>query len=339
MNAQRARRLWLPVAAVLSVTTWAIFALMSAGAAFAQLAPVSVGLLMASESVTVGEVFTLTLSATHPPDYHVAFPQLPATWGEFEVRDQAALPTTFNEDGSVRSSMTIDAALFSPGQHPTPALSVAIRRPDGSVVNRPVRPIDITVESVLIAADRELREIKQQVNVQLPILSPVASPAFGIITALAVVGAVAAFLLRKRLMQAAMIAQGDRGGPMAVALGELDRIERLRLPAKREFKEHYTLVSDCLRVYMRGQFGIQTQEMTTRDIVGELKTAPVTASDIRDVGGILDESDLVKFARLIPNQEDAAETVSVSRGVVQDMTPAGVSTTSGDHRETSEGNE
>ena len=335
-----ARRSWAvipslrPSVAALSVTTWVLAAVLAAGTASAQLTPVSVGLLVEPESVTVGEEFTLTLSVTHPQDHHIAFPQLPAAWGEFEIRGQTALPTTDDGDGKVRSSIAIRAALFSPGQHPTPALSVAVRRPDGSVVNRPVRPVEVSVESVLSAADREMREIKPQVDVQVPTIWPFA---YGVTAALLLAGLAAAYFWRHKLLPTSVIAHRDRRSPAARALGELDRIERLDLPSERRFKEHYTLVSDCLRVYMRGQFGILTQEMTTIQITEELEAAPITASDIRDVSGILGESDLVKFARLLPVPEEAAETVNESRRVVREMTPAEASTASGGHRATSGG--
>ena len=49
--------------------------------AFAQMAPVSVGLTSDAESVTVGDVLTLTLTVNHPRDHHVVFPDVPREWG------------------------------------------------------------------------------------------------------------------------------------------------------------------------------------------------------------------------------------------------------------------
>ena len=60
--------------------------------AFAQMAPVSVGLTADAESVTVGDVITLTLTVSHPSDHHVVLPDVPREWGDFEVRKTTSPP-------------------------------------------------------------------------------------------------------------------------------------------------------------------------------------------------------------------------------------------------------
>ena len=68
--------------------------------------------------------------------------------------------------------MSIEAVLFQPGVHSTPELSVAVRRPDGSVINRPVRPIEIEVASVLASGANELKDIRPQAEVPFPTTWP-----------------------------------------------------------------------------------------------------------------------------------------------------------------------
>ena len=150
----------LPAAVVLFVSVALSLYGLGATPALAQMTPVGVGLTIDKTSVTVGGVFTLTLSANHPEGYHVAFPDVPAQWGEFEVREATPLPAVVEPDGTVTSAIEIRATLFEPGIHTTPALSVAVRRPDGSIINRPARPIEVEVESVLSEGANELRDIK-----------------------------------------------------------------------------------------------------------------------------------------------------------------------------------
>ena len=317
-------RRWRPrvllAAMGLAAAGWLAVTMQAPAVAWAQSAPVGVGLTVEPQSVTVGDAFTLTLSASHPPDYHIAFPQVAATWGEFEVRSQTPLPTTVHDNGTVTSSVAIEVVLFSPGTHATPALSVAVRRPDGSVVNRPVRPVEITVESVLNANDSELRDIKPQADVPVPPLWPVAASGAAGLVLLAILGSI---YWRRKMTPGSILATHALLDPVGVALEELDRIEGLDLPSERRFKEHYTLVSDCLRVYLRGQLGVPAPDMTTPQIVETLDRTPLSPSDVRDMSGILEEADLVKFARLLPDLDEARDAVLESRKVVREIAADG----------------
>ena len=138
----------------------------------AQSLPVGVGLTVEPDSVTVGDPFTITLSANHSADYHVMFPRVPAAWGEFEIRSQRPLPTVDNSDGTLTSATEIEAVLFKPGTHATPSLSVSVRRPDGTVIYKPARPIDVTVVSVLTPDDTEKRDIRPQADIPVPAIWP-----------------------------------------------------------------------------------------------------------------------------------------------------------------------
>lgn len=292
-----------------------------------------------SENIYVGDPFTITLSATYPPDHFVIFPQVPSEWGDFEVRNQTSVPTTENEDGTLTSSIQIEAVLFSTGDIPTPELSVAIRKPDGEVIYRPVKPIDVVIEKSLADDENELRDIKPQAELAVPPdpLSVVKdNPRLAMLTAAGGIGLAALVILlwRRRQVSATLVL----GTPAEIALRELDRIASLSIDS--DFKERYILVSECLRTYLRDQFDIPALELTTRQILQPLE--PPTASEsvlrnlklngitvisenwqmvgLRAKSGklprILEECDLVKFARFLPDQEDANQIIERSREFV-----------------------
>ena len=298
-------------ASALAVTL--AYALLWMGTASAQALPVGVGLTVDPDSVTVGDSFTITLSASHSPEYHVMFPRVPSDWGEFEIRSQRPLPTVDNGDGTLTSSTAIEAVLFKPGTHATPSLSVSVRRPDGTVIYQPARPIDVTVVSVLTPDDTEKRDIRQQADIPVPAVWPWAAGGAATLGLLAVAGG---FLWRRKFMGDATLPPQPQTPPAEVALAELDRIEALSLPAQGRFEEHYILVSACLRQYIRGRFGIPTLDLTTWQIKDMLETRRSRGVDLRGFGQVLDESDLVKFARFLPGQDDAMTMIQQSRDLV-----------------------
>ena len=300
--------------AVLLSATWGL----QSETAFAQMAPVGIGLEADAESVTVGDVLTLTLKVSHPSDHHVIFPDVPREWGEFEVRKTTHLPTEIGEDESLLSAMTIEAVLFQPGVHSTPELSVAIRRPNGSVINRPVRPIEIEVASVLASGANELKDIRPQAEVPFPATWPWMFGGFTSAAALILLGV---YFWRRMLSEAAVQTQQVLT-PLEHALATLDSIERQDLPRQGRYLEHYALVAECLRTYLFGQFRIPAPELTTEQSISVLDRRPVPPNDVRSLGDVLGEADLVKFARLSPELSDARAAVATARRVVNGLTDA-----------------
>ena len=314
MNLGAALRVGVAVLVVLLAATWS----QPSDTAFAQMAPVGVGLTADSESVTVGDILTLTLTVSHPSEYHVVFPDVPHQWGEFEVRKTTHLPTEIGDDETLLSAIDIEAVLFRPGVHSTPALSVAVRRPDGSVINRPVRPIEIEVASVLSSGANQLKGIRPQAEVPFPTTWPWM---FGGITGLATLVLFAIYLWRRTMSQTSLEPQLVLN-PLENALRTLERIEKQDLPRQGRYLEHYALVADCLRSYLSGQFRIPAPELTTEQSISVLDRRPVAPTDVRDLGELLGEADLVKFARLSPEMSNARAAVVTARRVVSGLTSA-----------------
>ena len=303
------------VLVALLLVTW----MLGTGTTLAQMAPIGVGLTTESETVTVGDVLTFRLSVTHPADYHVVFPDVSAQWGEFEVRKTTHLPTEIGDDGTLLSTVLIEAVLFQPGVHSTPALSVAVRRPDGSVVNRPARPIEIEVTSVLASGANELKDIRPQAEVPFPTTWPWM---LGGATGLATLILFAVYLLRRRSMSQTILEPQLTLSPLETALQELDQIDRQNLPGQGRYLEHYSLVARCLRGYLFGQFRIPAPELTTEQAISVLDRRPVSPNDVRDLGEVLAEADLVKFARLSPQLSEARAAIVTARRVVNGLTSA-----------------
>ena len=321
------------LSAIVAVATvlLTIFFFLDLRIASAQMTPVSVGLTTDADTVTVGDVFTLTLSVSHPSDYHVVFPDVPAQWDEFEVRRTTHLPSEIDDDGNLTSAIRIEAALFRPGVYSTPSLSVAVRRPDGSVINRPARPIEIEVASILEQGANQLKDIRSQAEVPFPTLWPFGKDgaqqelwqwAVGSTAVLLALMLVAFyFWWRKTMAQTSLVSQTPLT-PLEAALQALDRLEQVDLPSERRFEDHYEQVADCLRSYLFGQFRIPASELTTEQSISVLDRRPVAPTDVRDLGGILEEADLVKFARLVPESREARAVVDTARRVVTGLTAA-----------------
>ena len=109
----------------------------------------------------------------------------------------------------------------------------------------------------------------------------------------------------------------DRRPAHVIAFAELDRIERLNLPAQDRIKEHYSLVSDCLRRYIEGRYAIPAMERTTTELRRTFHGAGLNGREEANLVSLIDGSDLVKFARYEPTHPEVSALVSQARVMVE----------------------
>lgn len=104
----------------------------------------------------------------------------------------------------------------------------------------------------------------------------------------------------KRLMKPAPPAEPSH----LIALRELGRLKDEQLWQKGEIKEYYSRLSEILRRYIDGRFGISSPELTTDETVRMLQRAAVLQqSEMSVIKEILSVSDMVKFAKYLPQAE------------------------------------
>lgn len=261
-----------------------------------------------TDTVTIGDPITLTLRIVAPADETVSIPKLETDWGKFEVRAQSAPQITANDDGTHTTVQTIIVALFDVGTFRTPNWDITLTDAHGNNTKRAVPQVAITVQSVLKEGDTDLHDIKPQADM------PVPPPWLWILGAL-LAAALAYFgwkYLRRWLANrrpgttdTAPAEPIDTRTPVQIALAELARIERLDLPGQGRFKEHYTLVSDCLRQYLENEYHIPALEHTTAEIRVSLRHTSLEQKCRHQFLSLFEMSDLVKFARFIPTPDEA----------------------------------
>jgi len=85
------------------------------------------------------------------------------------------------------------------------------------------------------------------------------------------------------------------------ALEALKNLESQGLCEMGEIKNHYVQLTEILRCYFDRQFELETIESTTDEIVERLRTKKIEISLLTDITRLLEEADLVKFAKSNPD--------------------------------------
>ena len=269
---------------------------------------------------TVGDPIPLRLRAVYPAGVEPTLPELPRQWGPFEMRGQTPWPANSNDDSTMTAVLEMTVTLWAPGEYETPPLTVRYRDAPGGDHEVGVPPLSITVASVLAEEDLQKRDLKPQASLPRPPVWP-----------WVLLGLLAAALLffALRWLRSYLRARTrpedhpplDARLPEEIGYDELARVAALDLPARGEFKRHYTLVADCLRTYIEGIYGVPALDRTTRELMTALRRAQTDGAPLASLHDLLAQADLVKFAKLRPSVDQARAAVNRASHFVDQTKP------------------
>ena len=138
-----------------------------------------------------------------------------------------------------------------------------------------------------------------------------------LLPAVVVLGAAVYWLWKRRKLTAAEAAVVPPSA-YEVAIRELRRLREDNPPVE----EFYTRLSDIVRHYLEGQLGLRAPERTTEEFLYEVSQDHSLSPEHRDLlGAFLQESDLVKFARLRPGEDDKQRAFGAAEKVVEETKP------------------
>lgn len=138
--------------------------------------------------------------------------------------------------------------------------------------------------------------------------------------------AVAAFVYAwiKYKKDGTLLAKKPQPTPYEIAIASLEELKGKKLWENGMEKEYYTDLTDILRKYMFGRFGINAMEMTSRQILGAMKNNQ-EIKDKRDyIRQILNMADFVKFAKVRPLPEDNIASYDNALKFVKETKPVPV---------------
>ncbi|MDE6206894.1 MAG: BatD family protein [Muribaculaceae bacterium] len=110
--------------------------------------------------------------------------------------------------------------------------------------------------------------------------------------------------------------------PYELAVNRLSSLRSRGLAESGQEKEFYTELTDILRQYLHGRFGINAMEMTSTQIVKALRANPDTRMTADQMRSVLSIADFVKFAKVRPLPDDNVRSFTRARDFVEDTKPA-----------------
>lgn len=146
-----------------------------------------------------------------------------------------------------------------------------------------------------------------------------------VLLGLAVLWILAAVALRLRRAPAAIAVRHEDLPPERpaheIAIEKLDRIVADDLLRQNRYHEYFDRVTDTVREYLGNRFGFFALDLTSRELLEELRDRPTPGLDHGLLGRMLSEADLVKFAKARATDEMASRAIDGAYSVVSSTRP------------------
>ncbi len=274
--------------------------------------------------VRVGEPLTFEVAVTHDGSRAFRLPDSP-DFGKAELVERHALAKDPpSQDGQITERYAFTLAFFEPGRHSIPDLElpyVDLRgrefqvRADGGVV---------ACKSVL--ANEAAPELKAPPGPR-PLIVEDRRPLYAAgVLGVALTAALLAFLVGRFMRGRAPAEPPPPPIPAEViALGRLQALRARNLPRQGMVKEFYLELSHILREYFGNRFSVAALEMTTEELLVHLTDVRLRGVRRSTVERFLGDSDLVKFAKYVPTDEEVAEIFLSAEDIVHRTTPRAAS--------------
>ena len=267
--------------------------------------------------IKLGDELRYLVQVERPRQYSITpLPaRIPVTPFEVKRRDEAPVRTGENR---VKETFGFTLTAFELGKLTIPSISVQYKDENGAPGEVNTEPVTVEVLSVgkKLTDKDDIRPIKGPVALGLARLK---ANLFGILAGLLAVILLVKMIRRKR--RELKDAESRKPPHLRVKI-ELARLKDQGYLEENKTKEFYSGLSDILRTYMERALKFEALERTTFEIVTEMKQKNFDLTVIEKIKHVLEETDLVKFAKYAPERSLAGSLENEILDIAESMRPA-----------------
>ena len=259
--------------------------------------------------LTVGDRFDVTLKVSSPARSIVTGP-LADSMGVFVVGGEQR--KTAMREGRAETTYRLSLAGFRPGTHRLPEFVFVIHG-DGTADTLRSDTASVTIASVLPEKMTDINALKPAESFPNPWVWIVPAAAL-LLAALAY----AVHRLYRQFRRGRELAEAPLP-PWDEALGALDALPWREWLGAGQIKRYYYALSEVLKRYIERRFEFAAAEQTTTEMLASMRFHRTPMRD--DVARFFARSDLVKYAKLVPPEEESETAIAQVREFVLKTRP------------------
>lgn len=275
---------------------------------------ITVSLSNDTNNVLIGEHVKLTISFKGNNVRNVSFPVFDDTLGKIELISIYPVDTISKNNKSFELKKNIIVTCFDAGSFEVGPLILSYNSIGSDEIKvAATNLIRLNFSTIEIdSASTNIKDIKPPVEVKLT-LSDVIPYLLALFIILVIYYIVVAIFGRKKHKTVIILPKYDPKIPADLeAIEALQRLENENLWQNKKYKLYYSKMTDILRVYIHRRYHLNALEMTSNELIEDLKKYEANNTAIEYIISILNISDLAKFAKYEPNSEENVSSIKNS---------------------------
>lgn len=293
-----------------------VSALVATMVAVAQTEPPTITSHLSADTVMIGDRVTLTVEVEKDVMQHIIFPSFDFKQTDGPHQSEPSIevihdfaPDTLSQEGRrVRLRKRYEMAVYDEGIYRMGKAQVLLL--DKNLIDTlfAEREENLFVDTFQIDSTMTtVRDLKPQMTLKLRFAEFGGYLGIALAAALLLAGLIY-LLVRYLHKRGKRIADLFKPAPPVpahiVAIEALEKLHGEKLWQNDKHKLYYSGLSDILRTYLAGRFGVGAMEMTTDEIDDALHTIEIEQKQKMNLLAVLRDADLVKFAKATPEAEE-----------------------------------
>ena len=266
------------------------------------------------EQVAVGKPFALDLTLKAPYGTMVEWnPFLADTLSaQIDILKRGNLQRTADADSNIIVQQQLTLMTFDTGYIQVPSLQL-------STLNAFTDPIQLYSTTISVDTTQAFRPLMPPI--EHPVTMKEMFPWLLGLLILVIVGLAVWYFVKNRkpkLDENGEPVKGPSMPPYDKAIGDLESLKQQKLWQAGKLKEYYSGLTDIAREYIEGQFQVNAVEMTTDDILREVRDLHFDEALYGKLKSTMELADLVKFAKYSASALESDNAMSDMTDFVND---------------------
>ncbi len=273
-----------------------------------------------AEEVELGQIIRMNIAVTYQPGDRVHLRDR-SRLGQLEILDSRRVEN--EEEAGPSEIIELELICFEVGEIEVPAMELMVVLSDRRTGSVETEPLSVRVADPLAnehdpqpRSDHEPR--------------PVYTTDHRAIWAGAIIGGLLLAVLLGLALERWRSRRKPKPGPPPppprppeeIAFEKLEAARRSRMLEEGEVKAFHIAISEAVREYLGGRYGFDSLEMTTKQLVLELDQSTLRGITRAELHEFLRETDMVKFAKWRPDEEQSRELLDRAYDIVRRTTAA-----------------